>query len=441
MHIAFLTLFLGLISGRVPVELAVTGPGPATPGITAIELLLDGAPAGRLAGPPFRGQVDLGKALLPHHLEARGLDAKGAEVARAEQWLNLPQPSAEVDLVPETRADGRISAVRLAFRSVLHEPPRAVTASLDGAPLKVDRGAVTLPHYSQEVPHLLSVEARFSQGPTARRHLAFGGSLGSEASTELTAVPVRMRDALPRATELGGWFTTGSQALTLKAVEAGPGEILLVRDPNVPPAALEIGQRAAPYGELSLPRFELSLAAEDRVRLVDPGASWFSGEGGTSALFHASPELDSSKAGLYWRLAQTFLEQGSGAPHMADAVAVAGVQALFANRRRAVLLVLSGDATDVSRYDPATVRRYLAAIRVPLYVWSLYRPPYPAAIAAWGAVEDVSTLAQMRRAYRRLSRDLASQRILWFDGRHLPQSIALSPAAEKSIELVAGPER
>jgi len=78
---------------------------------------------------------------------------------------------------------------------------------------------------------------------------------------------------------------------------------------------------------------------------------------------------------------------------------------------------------------------------VPLYVWSLRPPPYSPAVAAWGEVEDASTLFRMRAAYERLTRDLASQRLVWLDGRHLPPSIALTPAAPKSVELVAGPVR
>ena len=450
MQIVFLTLFLGLVSGRVPVEIAVTGPAPETAAIRIITLTLDGAPAGRLAGPPFQAVVDLGRDLLPHCLVARGLDSRGEEVARAEQWLNLPQRPSEVDLVPEIRADGRLAQVRLTFRSVLHEPPGAVTATLDGSRLRVTGGTVTLPHYRQDVPHLLSVEATFSKGPPARRDFAFGGSLGTEVATELTAVPVRARGErgkLPRAAVLAGGFLLENGlengALTLKAVEEGPGEILLVRDPNVAPPTQEIGQRATPYGEqLSRLRFELPLVAGDRVRLVDPGPRAVSDAAGGSALFDVSHGLDGAKAGLYWVLAQTFLPvRQSGPPRLADAVAAAGVEALAANRRRAVLLVLSGDWNDGSRYPPAAVRRYLETIRVPLYVWSLRPPPYAAAVAAWGEVEDVSTLGQMRQSYRRLERDLASQRIVWFDGRHLPQSISLSAQAPKEVELVAGPVR
>src|SRR5215208_5496774 len=45
-QIAFLTFFLSLTSGAHPVEVSVAGP------VAAVELLLDGAPVGRLDGPP-----------------------------------------------------------------------------------------------------------------------------------------------------------------------------------------------------------------------------------------------------------------------------------------------------------------------------------------------------------------------------------------------------
>ncbi|MEA2692029.1 MAG: hypothetical protein QOJ16_1416, partial [Acidobacteriota bacterium] len=253
MHIAFLTLFLGLVAGRVPVELVVTGPTltapaspgtpgtPGTPTIAAIELILDGRPARGLAGPPWKCEIDLGKDLLPHHLEARGLDATGVEVARAEQWINLPQPAAIVDVTPEPGPGGRIATARLSFRSRTHEAPTAVTATLDGAPLPIEGGRVTLPAYGPDLPHLLTIEARFSSGPV-HRDLAFGGGLEGQVATELTAVAVRTRGPLPTVAALAGRFvagdagSAGGKPLTPVAVEEGPGEILVVSDPGAPAA-------------------------------------------------------------------------------------------------------------------------------------------------------------------------------------------------------------
>src|ERR1700687_1578300 len=104
MEIAFLTLFLGLTSGTVPLELS------AGPGITAIELQLDRKPVAHLTGPPGRTQLDIGAELLPHHLVARALDDDDTEVGRAEQWINLPRPPAEGQILlqpPRRRAADR----------------------------------------------------------------------------------------------------------------------------------------------------------------------------------------------------------------------------------------------------------------------------------------------------------------------------------------------
>jgi hypothetical protein len=462
-HIAFLTLFLGLVAGRVPVELVVTGPAlaspaaagtpasPAIPAISAIEILLDGRPVRGLSGPPWKGEIDLGKDLLPHHLEARGLDAAGIEVARAEQWVNLPQPPAIVDVTPEPGPDGRIAAARLSFRSRTFEAPTAITATLDGAPLPIEERRVTLPAYGPDLPHLLTIEAQFSTGPV-HRDLAFGGGLEGQVATELTAVLVRTRGPLPTTAALAGRFiasdtgSAGGKPLTPVAVEEGPGELLIVRDPGTPPALVNLGEKEIyfdPFHNSTWLRSSLPIKDRDRVRLVDASANWFSGDGMTSVIFDFSPELDGQRWGLYWWLAHATSTHPGAPPRLADAVAIAGVQALTDQHRRAVLLVLSGEPADGSRWDAVAVRRYLAAIRVPLYVWSVRPPPYSAAMTAWGKVENVSTLFLMTRAYRRLGRDLAAQRIVWVDGRHLPQSITLAPEAAKAakgVELVAGPE-
>src|SRR5207244_1746009 len=67
-----------------------------------------------------------------------------------------------------------------------------------------------------------------------------------------------------------------------------------------------------------------------------------------------------------------------------DAAASSAQQVAAENRRRAILVVLVGDAKDRSRFDPATVRRYLAALRVPLFVWCLGSPERGSAAEGWG---------------------------------------------------------
>ena len=56
------------------------------------------------------------------------------------------------------------------------------------------------------------------------------------------------------------------------------------------------------------------------------------------------------------------------------------------------------------------MRQYLASIGVPLFVWSTFGSP---GNAAWGAVEDVSTMEKMDAAADAIRRALDVQRIAW----------------------------
>jgi hypothetical protein len=390
---------------------------------------------------------------------AQGVDAEGKEVARAEQWVNLPHSPAEIETLPQPGPDGRVAAVRLHMQSLTREAPAKVAASFDGAAVAIEHDVVSLPPYSADTGHLLSIEAAFPSGLTARRDLAFG--FGGEVSTDLTAVPVRLRGrwqgrSEPAPTALQGWFSTGGKALRPVAVENGPGELLVVRAPQVPAAIEVLGRVRAKQGSevsynqgvfisdgrnqgrLDSLRNQMQPGKLDRTRFIHPDARRYSGGAIASELFPSSQDFTAADGGLFWLLSRV-VQEVSPEVRLADAVAVAGLQALTANHRRAVLLVLDGTTPDASRYDPATVRRYLAAIHVPLYVWSVgsQRPAAPVA-AAWGEVRHLSSFSDLSHAFDRLEEDLASQRIVWLDGRLLPQGIGLSKAAEQAFELAAG---
>lgn len=438
MQIAFVTLFLGLALGAYPVELAVQGP------VASVELLLDGAVVGRIAGEPWKGQVDFGSDLLPHELAARGLDERGQEVVRTRQWVNLPRPAAEVGIVLEGPAE-KPTHVRVSWQSRTGERPVAARVTMDDQTLSLDEaGRSRLPSYDAETPHVLSAELTFPSSVVARRDAVFGGRYGAEVSMELTAVPVRLRHGrMPEAKDMRGWFQANGQPLTVAAVDEGPGEVLIVRDLGA--AADEAltklgdlrtlraltGANALTYNPDYL-RYQLVLQKESTVRYVWPRTVSY-GEGGLkSELFPQSRAFSGQDGGVHWVLTSIRPNEllGKGPQRLADAVAVAGLQAMGGNRPRAVVLLVGPSPEDASRYDPATVRRYLAAIRVPLFVWRMGEGPAPAALsAAWGDVEDVSTLPRLSTAFERLKDELASQRIIWVEGTHLPPSIALSPSA------------
>jgi hypothetical protein len=444
--IAFATLLLGLISGVYPIEVTVGGQ------VTAVEITLDGAPAGRIDGPPWVARVNLGSDLRPRELTAHGLDAEGKEIAHVTQWLNLPRPPAEVDIVLENGADGTPKAAALAWQSVNGVKPASIGLTLDGRALPVDeRGHAELPPRDLKVLHILTAELWFPPGLLARKDVVYGGEYGSEVSTELTAVPVRLHPgaSLPPPEGLQGWFAAGGQPLPVAAVEDGPGKVILVRLPS----GTEISSKLVPgrrgsalgfrNGRLQLGsgenagsfRNEMRLGKEDKVRFLSLSSSPYKSSRVPAELFDMSRQLGYEDGGFFWYLtnSRVLADSGGRERRVTDAVAVAGLQAAAENYRRAVVLVLGRDSDDSSRYDPDTVRRYLESIHVPLFVWSLYGPN-TAAAKRWGGAEDISSFYKLSTAVTRLRKELESQRIVWLEGRHLPQSIALSGSVQ-GVEL------
>jgi hypothetical protein len=436
--IAFVTLLLGLISGSYPIEVKVGGP------VVAVEYTLDGAPAGRLTSPPWSARVDFGPDLRPHELVARALDEQGTEIARRSQWINLPRPPAEVEIVLERNGEGVPVRAQLTWQVVNGVKPLSISLTLDGQPLKVDEaGRAVLPARNLKSLHILTAELWFPPGVTAYRDTSYGGDYGSDVSTELTAIPVRLApgSSLPALDQLGGWFTAGGRAVSAAAVEGGPAKITAV----CLPTSAEILDRLTPgrkNAESAVLRTGMALGPGDHLQYLSLTSVPFHAGRIPSDLFQISMPLDSSDGGMFHLLTRKRLISKAAVKRplrIADAVAVAGLQATAENHRRAVLLVLGREITDASRYDPATVRRYLEAVHVPLVVWSLYGRE-TALAKAWGPVEDVSSVARLAEAVTRLRGELGRQQIVWLDGRHLPQDIALTPAAAAAgLGLVATP--
>jgi hypothetical protein len=438
LDIAFLTLFLGLIHGPTAVEIS------AGPEIVAVEVLLDGKSVARLAEPPWATEVNLGADLLPHHLVARGLDAHYEEVGRAEQWMNLPRPPAEVQIVFEKAAAAKARVARVAWQSVTNDSPTAISLTLDGVALKLDaENRATVPaRPAAGLTRVLSATLRFANGVVARQDVALGSEYGDEVATELTALPVRLRRGshLPPVAQLQGWFTADGKALRVSAVDGGPARLLVVREP---------GAASRVVGWSAIPQHQYTLKRGSRLRYLGTTAQSFADSGSpaspstastppaassvTFELFQGSQELDAGEYGLTWLLSRVVQGDSGSQARTADAVAVGGLQAAGGSGPRAVLLLLGGGIQrDASRYDGPTVRRYLAALHVPLFVWSA-RPPSESMKTTWGAVEDVSTPPGLDRAFQRLAEELDAQRIVQLEGRHLPQSIALSQRAQSII--------
>jgi hypothetical protein len=439
--VVFLSLFLGLTAGLQRVEVAVDETR-----VDRVELRLDGETAVALSGRPWAAGVDLGAELAPHRLTAVGFDAAGREVERAEQWVNLPRSEAELELLLVHEA-GRVAAARLAWDSLAFASPSELKASLDDAPLPVDDPSrIPLPSYDAETFHVLSAEAVFPNGATARADVAFGGPYGEETSTALTAVAleVERRRQLRRPEDAAGWLAVDGREVPVRALDRDTVDVFAVVDraaqPHLHALGVDLERRAAgtsrPGRDRALlsgvsapspralipwnsPLLATGLLPDDRLFLVaprvDPSRSGY-------LLFGVSKPVGGERGGLVWLLTRLRLESaGDGGPQrLADAVATTGLRAAAGGRPRGVVLVLGPGGDDASFFDARRAARYLELLHVPLRIWYVEIPEvtlkwlqtdyYQAATLAQEAVEQgrpvpevppIPTLESVREARQR----------------------------------------
>jgi hypothetical protein len=447
--IAFATLWLGLVTGAVPVELL------AGPEVARVEVRLDGAPCATIAAPPWQGSCELGTEIAPHELVAVAFDGAGEELGEARQWLNLPRDPAELEVALQSEPGPPPKLVaRLAWAGPGGAAPLAVSATLDGEPLDFTAGwdHVTLPPLRAGAAKLLRVEAIFAGGTKATRELAVGGDLAEQVAHELTGVPVELAGRAAGAT-----LADGDRELPVVALEKGGADVVVVIDPEAQSALVELstegGKQRVSRGGIGLgaaaspgtrtfaaeARAKVPLPDGARLRLVWPVAESRQHGELRFDLFPTSPERTAADGSLLDALGLAALLPGSTVPpRLADAVALAALTAAEPGRRRAVLLVLGGEPLDTSAYDAARVRRFLDRLRVPLVVWST-APPSPAMAAAWGEAETIANVQRLEKAARRLDQLLARQRIAWVEGRHLPQRLVAGAGGALRVATAAPP--
>ncbi len=421
--IEFLTLFLGLATGVHPVAVAVTGP------VAAVELRLDGEVVATLAGPPWRTEVDFGP-LAPRELVAVALGRGGGELGRAVARVNSPTSPAEARLLLERDGSGRAVAARLTWRSAGGAAPVRFQATFDDQPLTVvDPARIPLPDHDPGRIHFLQVELEFPREVRAEAGVSFGGTFVDRVVTELTAVPVLAegRRPLPAAEELRGWFVKGNEPLTAVAVDAGPAQVIFVEDLEAPGCVAPLFPSPNRWPEW------LALGPEHQARSLSPlSRPVAEGDGLSTHVFPQTGGYPSTTEGLYALLSGGLqLATDARRQRLAEAVAVAGLEAAGSNRRRAVVLVLGPEPLDRSGMDPAAVRRYLEDLRVPLIVWQFLRRAGDRPAREWGEVQTIVSPGELRRALAHLRDTLDRQRIVWLDGSHLPHQVELSPRAGK----------
>ena len=345
-----------------PVTVLVDGP------VSAVAFDLDGQEVGRRTAAPWTTDINFGREFAPHELVARALDARGNELARARQWINLPRPPAEVEVLLEKNAIGKAVAARLSWASRFGAVSR-VTVLFDGHEIVVpDIHRVELPDYDASIGHVLTVRLEFPYGVRSRADRVLGGGSSDEAGSELTAVPIRSpAKGGPSLESLEGRLVKRGSPLKATGVERGPATVVVVRGLD---EENEASARLGSLRSLRLDGTEVDLG--DQIQVQWPVSREIPDVEGSNILFEASRPFQGMGVSFAYVLLQIgYPEQSLKPRQYADAVAVAAIQAAASSSRRAVVLVLGKGDRDESTLDRASIRRYLGLLRVPFYVWSL----------------------------------------------------------------------
>ncbi len=435
-RIVFVSLFLGLVSGTQWVDMR------ADPEVKTIRITVGNQEVASLVRPPWHTAINLG-GLAPSQLVATGFDDRGEAVASASQFLNLPRPVAEIEIVLK-EAQGTPAGLALIWHHREYAAPKSAAITLDGKRLRVTREfTALLPPFDPQHSHVLEAEMRFRDGAVARCDLVLRGGFSDTVGTQLT--PIALKRTSPRDSEsLDDCLTFNGRPVRTAAYEKTDALVIIVKDPDVVEAQALLAPGRSMFrrgAERDALRHELPLDPDTTARILWPIAYELAtpGEPATK-LFHHSDDQAASDGGIPWLLTLRFARRTPAiSRQFADAVAVAGLRALAAGRRRAVILLLSR-TPDASHYTPAAVRRYLSAIGVPLFVWSL-TGPRPDLADSWGAVDDISSRENLRLATDRLRETLAAQRVAWVALDPLTalrvegsERCGVSPLAQKSAE-------
>ena len=431
--VVFLTVFLGLVADRQPVEVLVTGEA------TRVEFVLDQRVVAVLNAPPWRASIDFGAAPLPHRLEARVFAAGKAPVATATQKVNALAPPQHLEIVVERKT----REARVLWSSVDQTRPEKIEARFDGAPLKIARDlTIALPRYDDGRPHLLEVFAS-AKDEDREAQLVLGAPFESSVAAEMTAVPVRVTSASARLN--GITCAAGATPVRVVAIDDLPAEVIVVRTRSANEIATKLeagpGVRRTPDQVTRVQTFQNMTAAGDsqgptltrgdRVRFL--WASPRPGQGSVAAMLFDSSRSYSTTTGMTLAFLLSRIlgpEDGSTTTRYADAVAVAGLQASQSQRPRAVVLILGEADEDRSRMRPKEAIAYLRSLGVPLYVWSLGDP---ATTRGWEEVTDISSRPKLDGAIASLRRQLDAQRILWVDGDYLVSELNVKSAVVESL--------
>lgn len=425
-EIVFVTLLLGLLAGPQPVEVRVA------PDVKSVRITVGALEVATLRQPPWRTTIDFGTNLEPGEVDAIAYDAEGNEVGRATQIVNLPHAIGEVAIAVKYERD-KPSDVELIGRHLAFAKPARATIKVDDKALRVENFSARLPALDWTRSHVISAEMRFSDGTVARRELVLSGGIAYSAGSELTPVLIT-----GKGEQLDGCFSIGDTTLRTGAVERPDALVIMVKDPGVPFTQnvirrLRLDASSAPDRAMIIAYTRMS--PDVTLRTLWPAAQRF-GEGTQqpSMIFEHSSDTPGAVVADALRKGNPVWSAQDAPRLFADALAVAGLRTLDAPRRRAVVLLL-GDVPDSSMHSPAEVRRYLAEIGVPLFVWSIDGPEPD---SPWGEVQDIQRRDRLHSAIERLQKTLDAQRVVWLPVDPL-NALRVKADPKCGVETVAKP--
>jgi hypothetical protein len=412
--VEFVTLFLRLTMGLQMVEVVVDHPR-----VDHVTFEMDGEVVAQVDQPPWKAECDFGSRPKPTLLEAFAFDEDGRLLESARQMVNVPQPSVEVRLVLERDDEGLPVAVRVISESHDLARPAEIVVMMGGRLLRpAGENRFVIPPVDVAMRHLVVADVEFPGGTVVQSVMAFGGSWGSQASIEVTAVAIERDDDLvvPTPDDLEGCLTARSKPVAPLAVERGGYRMYVVKSAT---AAVALRQF-----HLVRPRIEASGDAET-AEFRDDGFVLVSSRplSETTApvnVYPRSKALTFDDEGLVWVAKALNINAPLRAQHelLGEAVATAGLHAAGTGSPRMVVLFLHANDPEMGRLSIAGARRFLDDLGVPLEVVSVVEDTPDV-----GPASRVRDTRELERLERRFEERLDRQLIVWVEGIHLPTDI------------------
>lgn len=420
--IAFASLFLGLVVGTHPVELLVGDD------VAQVVVQLDGREISRLVLPPWHLDVDLGDTIAPHRLDAIALDAKGAEIARARQWINLPRAPAAVSIALEGDDPRRPRAGTVRWQHLALRDAERVRVTVDGRLVPVDaQDRFTLPDLDPESVHTLVAQVAFPDGTRYQAEVRFGGPAGGRIDAELTGVLVDMPAPMAQVGALTGRFQVHDRPARVVAVEKTAAKLIVVVDHHSIPGLREL----APFDLGAL----MPMPPGQELSFLFPVVQRVGGRGSQAArLFQRSRTYTAEDGDLGWLLTRIRAPEPQPDQALTDALVAAALEAADGHRPRAVVLMLGRAWEDRSAFRVDEALGYFRDLQVPLVIWTIRRGAGSRSSedrfsihldTPWGQARDISSVNRIVSAAAALRTRLDRQRTVWLEGAHLPQAVSV----------------